>query len=206
MPSASRKATSTTPPSQADLGVAVLSADAFRAQADIFIRYAAADFASASQRAAANIGGMIASATNLVLAIELYMKALLWHRGLPAPKTHELPTLFSSLPAETQRSVETAYDRLRSNEPPGTADFAVHITKPNDGPPSFARSAMVRPLDLRAILQRNSSAFVTWRYLFTQGVTPNAEPFVYEFLRLGFIATALSEHLPVAAALGRAGT
>ena len=188
-------------PNIADPGLAVLCGDAFRVCSEPFVTHAAYDFSLAGQRAAANIGAMVASATNLVLAIEVYLKALLWYHGVSAPKTHELPKLFGDLPPDVRRTVGSVYERLRKSEAAetaATAEFAVHIANPSEGKPNFARSAQ-RGFDIQAVLQRNASAFVIWRYLFTHPTTTAAEPLIYEFLRLGFIATAIREQLPIKA-------
>ena len=190
-------------PGDADVGVAVLSGDAFYFHAEQFVKYAAPQFSSAGQRAATSIGEMIASATSLALSVEIYMKALLLQRGCAVPKTHELPDLFSNLPTPVQQQVESAYERLRAAEGPGTAEFVVHISRSPGAPPSFARGTQAPNLSLRSVLRRSSSAFVTWRYLFAHPLTESGAPLVYEFLRLGFAAQAIREQLGTVALSAR---
>ncbi len=179
-------------PGTADVGTAVLSGDAFYRLAQEFISHAAPDFQTAHQRAAANMGELIASATNLSLSIEIYLKALLLHNAVAAPKSHELPDLFAKLPSTVRSQVEQAYERLRAPEKEGvTASFAIHVARNAVPRPPFGQVPKQEDHSLRAVLQRSANAFVTWRYLFAHGTTIPGAPLMYEFLRLSFAARAV---------------
>ena len=188
-------------PGTADVGAAVLSGDAFYRLAQEFVAHAAPNFQTARSRAAANMGELIASATNAALAIEIYLKALLLHSGQAAPKTHELPDLFAKLPSSVRSQVEQAYECLRATESEcATAAFAIHITHTTAPSPNFGEAAKTQDNSFKGILQRAASAFVTWRYLFAHGLTESGAPLMYEFLRMSFAAQALRQqfrHLTV---------
>jgi hypothetical protein len=179
-------------PGTADVGAALLSGDAFFRHAQEFIAHTTSDPATSQNRAAANLGEFIASATNLALSIEIYLKALLLQSGQPAPKTHELSDLFSKLPQDFQKVVEAAYEQLRQTEVDReTAAFALHIAAPGPQTPRFGSSSATQDNSVKGVLQRGASAFVTWRYLFAHSITPDGAPLMYEFARLSFAARAI---------------
>lgn len=181
-------------PGNADVGAAVLSGDAFYRIAQAFVTHAAPDFKTAHVRATENLGELIASATNLAISIEIYLKALLLLHGQPAPKSHELPDLFAKLPSHVRVDVERAYVRLgAAGGYEGAAAFAVHVARKGAPPPDFGQAPKSQDNGLKPVLQRGANAFVTWRYLFAHGLTQPSAPLTYEFLRLGFAAKALRE-------------
>jgi hypothetical protein len=186
-----QKATSDIAPGTADLGAAVLAGDAFLRHANEFIQFASGGLEAANNKAAANLGELIASATLLPLAIEIYLKALLLKHGKPAPKTHELATLFKNLPNDLQRSSIAKYEALRKVEGAGVATFEIQISSRRHTPkPNWRDDVSQNPTDysLAAVLQRSSSAFVSWRYLFASNPQADTHAYSYEFLRLSFAA------------------
>jgi len=181
-------------PGTADVGAALLSGDAFFRHAQEFIAHTTGDPTTSQNRAAANLGEFIASATNLALSIEIYLKALLLASGQPTPKTHELSDLFAKLPQTSRKAVESAYDRLRQSEDDhATAAFALHVAAPGQHQPSFGSSPVTQDNSLKGVLQRGAGAFVTWRYLFAHSITPSGAPLMYEFVRLSFAARAVRQ-------------
>jgi hypothetical protein len=156
--------------------------------------HAATELQTAHNHAAENMGELIASATNVALAIELYLKALLLRSGQAAPMTHELPSLFAKLPSSVQLKVEQVYERLQATAKKGAAAaFAVHVAGKNSPRPRFGQGAQTQDNTLKGVLQRAASAFVTWRYLFAHAPTESGAPLTYEFLRLSLAAQALRE-------------
>lgn len=193
-------------PADADIGAALLSGDAFFRLAQQFISHAAASMDAAQAHAAANFGELIASATNLALAIEIYTKALLLLNGRHAPKLHELPALFLKLPAASRRNIEAAYDQLSANAAHVPASLSIHVAKHGDPAPDFNEQAKPQDHSLMAVLQRGSNAFTTWRYLFAHGTTSSGAPLTYEFLRLTFAAQAIRQQFdPVTISLWHSG-
>jgi hypothetical protein len=63
-----------------------------------------------AEAAKKDFGGMIASATNLAFAIELYMKALRILNGLGPMHTHDLADLYANFPKELRQAIKTTYD------------------------------------------------------------------------------------------------
>lgn len=185
-------------PGTADLGTAILTGDAFFKLASKFIQSVTPDIQTAHHGAAQNIGDLIASATMLPLSIELYLKALLLKYDKPAPKTHELPVLYSALPQSIKHSCEERYESFRKTEGSGTASFKFQIFSRSKVPnPKWREDLPQDSLDysLTAVLMRSSSAFVTWRYLFAINPQTTPEIMTYEFLRLSFAARSFRAEL-----------
>ena len=127
-------------PGSAHIATAVASADAFVSQARAAWLRFEEDPERADATAGKHIGELIVSATNLSLAIELYLKALLLENGLAAQKTHELPQLFRCLPRKIQLDIEAQYDVLRKSEEEGKlAGLSLHISQGSSVEQSFDR-------------------------------------------------------------------
>lgn len=176
---------------EADFRTAVLTGDAFFKHAMMFVNSLSPDIEKSHIQAAANIGELTASATMMPLAIELYLKALLLVYGKAAPKTHELPSLYAALPEGVKKACLTTYESFRQNEPSGTAGLELQIVNNRRNPsPKWDDNLTQRSSDhsLPAVLQRSSSAFVTWRYLFAINTHEGTQAISYEFLRLSFAA------------------
>jgi hypothetical protein len=183
-------------PGEADFRTAVLTGDAFFKHAMMFIQSLSPDIEKSHNQAAADIGELTASATMMPLAIELYLKALLLMYGKAAPKTHELPSLYAALPEDVKKSCLATYESFRRNETSGTAGLHLQIFNNQRNPnPKWEDNLTQRISDysLPAVLQRSSSAFVTWRYLFTIHAQGAPQAISYEFLRLSFAARCFRE-------------
>ena len=87
--------------------VVFLSADAFRACSRPFRqKVAGLSIDAAKTEATKDLGGLVASATNLALSVELYLKALRMPTGLAPNRTHALDELYADLPQDLRESVE----------------------------------------------------------------------------------------------------
>jgi len=73
-----------------DPKLALDSADSFRSLAGRFVSSIRMHVNYAWQDALADLGGLVASATNLTLAVEIYLKTLYILLGLQVPHTHNL--------------------------------------------------------------------------------------------------------------------
>ena len=183
-------------PGSADVATAVASGDAFLSHAQRFWALVEQDPDHAEEIAQKHIGELIASATTIALAIELYLKALLLQAGQPAPKTHDLPELYQALPSKLRQTVESTYDqRRRTENDDELAGLSVHIARRGMSEQSFDRPAGPPSMKLSALLKRNSNAFSTWRYLFAHGPTNSGAPLSYEYVRLVFAARAVRARL-----------
>lgn len=186
-------------PHKVSVKAAIASGDAFHAHAEKFWLLVQQHTGAADKAAAANIGELVASATSLALAIELYLKALLLALGQSTPMSHDLHDLFERIPKKTRLSIESDYDARRELERAEEASgVSVHVVREGGEPPSFQRPRGTQSMRLGPLLKRNSSAFITWRYLFAQGSTKPGAPLSYEYVRLGFAAEAIRAALILA--------
>ena len=155
-----------------------------------FIAKLNADIALANERAVQDIGGLVASVTNLTLAIELYLKGLLLWNSVPAPKTHDLPTLYKLLPASVAASVQVDFVRQLELAAPVNG-IELELTRANDAQERNPEPTGPPDMSLSAVLTRNADAFVIWRYLFSLNPKPGSEYLAYEHDSLNSLANAL---------------
>lgn len=73
---------------------------------------------------------LTASATNRILARELYLKALLVGSSVAVAMVHNLVTLFDALPEDTRRAITTEYDRRAKARVLGRAWIVSHFVLP----------------------------------------------------------------------------
>lgn len=182
-----------------DAGFAIVAADAFLEQSQPFLQRIGRDIETAHERAVRDIGGMIASATSLALAVELYLKALRLLVGLRAPRYHDLWALFTALPQDLKDSVEQYYISLGG---PQGADIHTLNVKLSVGPfreeqlaeSDRKKTGRAQDNSLKSVLKRSKDAFQTWRYLYERGNPAAISTFHYEFHYLGAAANAVRAH------------
>jgi hypothetical protein len=130
------------------------------------------------------LGDLVACATNLAFAIELYLKALLTQLQVPA--THDLRALFDGLPQSIRLIIEEIYltalrDDVRALG--GRTSFVLACGQPER--PSFEDSR--RSPDLPDLLTRSKDLFQSRRYVFEvsrlDGSPYQFREFEYCFLR-----------------------
>jgi hypothetical protein len=170
--------------------LAILAADVLYKNAQQFISRGPSDMEGFVNYAVRNPGELIASATNLALAIELYIKGNMLRLNVPAPKTHNLAKLFSALPIEIRGQVIIMYERLTSKIVIGKASsVTLGVTRPESSPHTFERAAITN--DLISVLNYSSDAFITWRYFFEFADQKPSKELTYEFEKLSAIAKSL---------------
>lgn len=183
-----------------DVGTALVAADAFRQHAHIFLNAIGTDMEAAHHRAIQRLGELIASATELTLAVELYLKILWMRLGLNVPETHDLWSLFKNLPNEQLRtSIIKAYDN--SNPVTGSEvaslELAISVGPFQEDQMQAAETERTKKKhgpSLKAVLLRCSNGFQAWRYLHEQGKPGQVRLVEYEFARLDTIAEVVRAH------------
>lgn len=145
-------------------------------------------------------GEIAASATNRILALELYLKALLAGHNTDMPLTHDLVLLYKSLPQESQDEVQNKFEQLNHIEKAGEnlAELIICFQLSKQLPADWTSKAYkYSPKDtsLAAVLERNRSGFVFSRYLFEQAKFDRETLYWYEFWRLALICSIVCEIL-----------
>jgi hypothetical protein len=172
-----------------------LSADAFRACSRSFRqKVAGLSIGAANTEATKDMGGLVASAANLALSVELYLKALRMATGRAPNRVHALGKLYADLPQDLRQSVEAAYEAIPKPAPAGEAIALDLSIKRKDGPEEVRPPKPLKPdHSLASVLQRSSVVFETWRYLYEAGELGKVNP-RYEFHYLGVAADVLHSH------------
>ncbi len=170
------------------IGMALTSASAFQDLANNFIEPARiVEPEQAKQFAMNNLGHLIASATNMSLAIEIYLKAILSHLNIEPKNTHNLLKLFDSLPDKIGDELESKYNDLPKSHTGKVGCF--HLLPKSD------EDFSDKKFGIRAILESSKDAFVTWRYLYEHMEAKDRNDVIYEFHSLEKFASILKEHL-----------
>lgn len=163
------------------------SADAFHGLARQFLSSIRQHVNFAWKDAQNDPGGLVASATNLSFAVELYLKLLHILLCQPIPHTHNLLQLFSALPQDVQKALIRAYDAIGCPSLEVACGIILQLSvRPitNDDPPPEE----CPDHGLRAVLNRGRDAFDTWRYIYER-VDQDVGTFEYEFRWLDNAAT-----------------
>lgn len=145
-----------------------------------------------------DFGGMIASATNLAFAIELYMKALRILNQLGPMRTHDLAKLYMNLPEELRQAIKATYDAAQKKLDPSQPARALTVTISHRDAPQEDRVRIPTSMfdaSLRAVLERSRALFDEWRYLYDQGEPGKVKQVYYEYQWLEAAADALRQHV-----------
>ena len=116
------------PLGQREAPVIVMEARAFKKCAQPFIEKLEASYNPESPEDPWNvdIGECIASATNLALSVELYLKTMWLLQGIPHPNTHDLRALYDPLPPVLKADLEALYDAIpKPKDVPGSLYIVV---------------------------------------------------------------------------------
>jgi hypothetical protein len=178
---------------------AVTAADAFRTHSKMFIdNLPKGSLDKASQFASRNLGELIASATTLTLALELYLKALRIITGFPAAETHHLWNLYKHLPVDLKKAIETQYNQLNMPQVGKLAALELEVStepfKDNTSDENEYKSNNFSN-DLKSVHIRSSDAFVTWRYIHEGAKKGEYVKYDYEFYHLELICDITRSHL-----------
>lgn len=213
--SSARMPSSQHPPSHLDFRFATSVANAYFGLARPLLDRLAAGLEEGAH-AATDAASVFSVATNVALALELYLKAIRIGLKMTSPDTHNLWALYKSLPNEVKTKLEAGYD-ARVAELLPTQQFDLNICVQRGGSPSDpfefptreARSKL-----LPALIKRSAFMFVAWRYVH-ESVPPTQKHAFFSFehshLRiacetlLAFLQQGEQEAMQ-AAALGSAST
>jgi hypothetical protein len=119
---------------------------------------------AADKEAARDWGSMVASATNISLALELYLKAFAILLRQPSRRVHDLDRLYADLPDGVRKDIEADYEAAPKPAPVGEAvSVDVRIIH-RDAARTEYRADPNADHSLPAVLRRSSGVFERWRY------------------------------------------
>jgi hypothetical protein len=170
-----------------DCRSAFVCAEAFQRVADQFIPTIAGIAESKPSQMSPEMGNLVACATNLAFAIELYLKALLMYFELPVPQLHDLHTLYSKIPSEAKDLIEGTYDSSWRKEWLGRK-ASITLSKGPPGTPHWDDNSN-RPKALSDLLERAKTLFESWRYAFESKTAGPLSHELHEF-EYGLLRTA----------------
>lgn len=143
-----------------------------------------------------NPSGALASATNRILALELYLKALLVGSSVAVPMVHNLVILFNHLPDATKAEIVSHYEQRRRAVDWADRSISVILCFQLDVPvdsTAIEKSVEGAPIDptLIGLLERNNNGFIDSRYLFQRASASEANSFQYEYRHLAILCNLL---------------
>jgi len=115
------------------------------------------------------MGDMVAAATNLAFAIELYIKVILTVSKIAVPigrEGHDLGKLYAAMPQHFRGVIGRSYEETRKEDWNGKyPSITVSIGQVSAGIPKWDDDRS-ESLDLDALLIRSSNIFTSWRYIY----------------------------------------
>jgi len=161
-----------------DSQAALVCGEAFQKLAKEFIPRIGAIKEKSSQDMSNELGDLVACATNLGFAIELYLKALLTQLDLPVPQVHDLRALYDGIPQPVRAIIESVYDTALPDEVRQLRGRAsITLAKGPLEKPLWDDYTKVS-LALPDLLARSKDIFPSWRYIF-EFTEPEDSPYQF---------------------------
>jgi HEPN domain-containing protein len=160
---------------------AIVCGEAFQRLAQEFIPKIGAIKERSSYAMSSELGDLVACATNLGFAIELYLKALLTQLDLPVPQVHDLRALYDKIPQPVRALIESVYDTALPDQVRQLyGRVSLTIAKGPIGEPPRDDYTKVS-LALPDVLARSRDLFQSWRYIF-EFTQPEDSPYqIHQF-------------------------
>jgi len=157
---------------------ALVCGEAFQRLAEEFITRIGAIKKKSSQDMSNELGDLVACATNIGFAIELYLKALLILMDLPVSQVHDLRALYDKIPQPVRAIIESVYDTAMPDEMRQLRGRAsITLAKGPLEEPIWDDYTKVS-LTLPDLLARSKDIFVSWRYIF-EFTKPEDSPYQF---------------------------
>ncbi len=165
---------------------ALVCGEAFQRLAQEFIPRIGAIKENSSQAMSSELGDLVACATNIGFAIELYLKALLTQLDLPVPQVHDLRTLYGAIPQPVRELIESVYDTALPEQVRqlyGRVSFTI-AKGPLEEPPrdDYTKVSLALP----DVLARSRDLFQSWRYIF-EFTQPEDSPYQFHQFEYGLL-------------------
>lgn len=164
---------------------ALMCGEAFQRLAQEFIPKIGAIKEKSSQAMSNELGDLVACATNIGFAIELYLKALLTQLYLQVPPVHDLRTLYDAIPQPIRELIESVYntalpDQVRQLY--GRVSFTIARGPPEQPPWDDSKVSQALP----DVLARSRDLFQSWRYIF-EFTHPEDSPYQFHQFEYGLL-------------------
>lgn len=189
----------TTPAARCDLNTALNAARGFTTLAQDYFRELPGAQSQASPFIARTRGAFTAAATNIALAVEIYLKAAAIVHQIDVLHAHDLRQLFERLPDTSRVEIEKCYQDEESKLGEGVCGIEIAVTAtpvpPSAGDLARAQRSLLKVTDVRSLLSAESDAFVTWRYFFAEGPVGPVAVFSSHFRRLQILGGVLDAHI-----------
>jgi HEPN domain-containing protein len=158
---------------------AVDSAHTFQRLAEVFItRIGAIKEESVPAEAwTTELGDLVACATNLALALELYQKAFLTELDLPVPEVHDLRDLYDLIPSSIGSDIELKYLACLKLHAPLWRRISLSLAVGPPEKPQYDESKKAS-VALPDLLARSRYLFLSWRYAF-EFTQPEDSPYQF---------------------------
>lgn len=181
------------PPASYSFHLAKLTAGALHQQARQIIGTFIWHAQNSGTKQTVGYGELLAAATMLAFALELYLKSLLLLCRCPVPKTHNLIRLYRLLPEKQRVTIIAIYDKSAKDLAPEAGVLSMSVGQ------GGTSGTQQHPTDvgLEAVLERNKDVFVNWRYFYSTAVDGGPRVnLVFEYQRLDWICGAINLHIP----------
>lgn len=138
------------------------------------------------------LGDVVAAATNLAFAIELYIKTILLVSKVDVPlgrEGHNLGKLHAAMPQHFIGVIGRSYEETRKKDWHGKyPSITLSIGQISAGLPKWDDNRS-DSLDLQALLDRSSDIFTKWRYIY-EFKKPDDGGFQFHRLEYGLLLSA----------------
>jgi len=170
---------------------ALMCGEAFQRLAEEFIPRIGEIKEESSQAMSNELGDLVACATNIGFAIELYLKTLLTQLDLPVPSVHDLRTLYDAIPQPVRALIESVYDTALPDDVRqlrGRVSFTLAKGKGPLEEPLWDDHTKVSSA-LPDLLARSRDLFQSWRYVF-EFSPPEDSPYQFHQFEYGLLRCA----------------
>lgn len=167
----------------------IMSGDSHFVIADSFLQSMPYETIDIVKNMHENWGMVFATATNLSLAVELYIKACLITHNVKFKTIHDLKELFNSLPYKVKTKIKADY-RAYNPRPNNPFDKKSAIDMCHS-----IKSARAKKHDLESVLNRSKDSFTAYRYLFESIENSSTKSIKFEYGALWCAARAIRKQL-----------
>ncbi|MCK4850313.1 MAG: HEPN domain-containing protein [Phycisphaerae bacterium] len=170
-----------------DIGAALVCAEAFQRVAEPFLARIAEDVKEGPQAPSRELGDLVAVASNLAFAVELYIKTLLAQLEQDVPRGHNLGKLYWQIPRKVRDEIEKSWREIMKRDWFGKRGIITFAKGAPDTPKWNDKARRV--ICLEDVLDRSGDVFSSWRYIY-EFTEPNQGNYQFHHLEYGALISA----------------